>query len=213
MPQDSQNVPVDAHRAGSGIENQIHREPLAGDGTPTEALCISVRSPPIALAVEIKGAQRFGWLTTAHLLCRRLEADETQGLRIRQTPRDKLPSWFRMRLALCRQPDVLLNVAASGYDLCMTSVGIRALKDNLSRYIRRIEAGERIAITAHGRVVAKLVPPRAQTRGTPSRFDELVASGVIRPPLEDGDPTEGWPDIRLPAGTAAELIDGDRGEA
>ena len=45
-----------------------------------------------------------------------------------------------------------------------------------------------------------------------SRFDELVAAGVIRPPLEAADPTEGWPDIRLPAGTAAELIDADRGE-
>ena len=28
-----------------------------------------------------------------------------------------------------------------------------------------------------------------------------------------GDPTEAWPDIRLPAGTAAELIDADRREA
>jgi prevent-host-death family protein len=95
----------------------------------------------------------------------------------------------------------------------VTSTGVRELRDNLSRYIRRIEAGERIAITAHGRVVAELVPPGATTKGEPSRFDDLVASGVIRPPLETGDPTEGWPDIRLAAGTAAELIDADRGEA
>lgn len=95
----------------------------------------------------------------------------------------------------------------------MTSTGIRELKDNLSRYIRRIEAGERIAITAHGRVVAELVPPGATTRaGHRSRFDELVAAGVIRPPLEAGDPTEDWPDIRLPPGTARALIDSDRGE-
>jgi prevent-host-death family protein len=94
----------------------------------------------------------------------------------------------------------------------VTSTGIRKFKDNLSRYIRRVEAGERIAITAHGRVVAELVPRGAQTTNAPSRFDELVVSGVIRPPLEAGDPTEGWPDIRLPAGTAAELIDADRGE-
>jgi antitoxin (DNA-binding transcriptional repressor) of toxin-antitoxin stability system len=107
----------------------------------------------------------------------------------------------------------LSNMATSGYHRPMTSTGIRELKDNLSRYIRRIEAGERIAITAHGRVVAELVPPGSKTTGTPNRFDELVASGVIRPPLEAGDPTEGWPDIRLPAGTAAELIDADRGEA
>lgn len=95
----------------------------------------------------------------------------------------------------------------------MTSTGIRELRDNLSRYIRRIEAGERIAITANGRVVAELVPPGARSSTSPSRVDELVGSGVIRPPAEDGDPTEGWPDIRLPAGTAAELIDVDRGDA
>ena len=34
--------------------------------------------------------------------------------------------------------------------------GIRELKDNLSRYIRRVEAGERIGVTAHGRVYRAL---------------------------------------------------------
>jgi antitoxin (DNA-binding transcriptional repressor) of toxin-antitoxin stability system len=94
----------------------------------------------------------------------------------------------------------------------MGSIGIRELKDNLSRFIRRIEGGERIAVTAHGRIVAELVPPRTRS-GAPSRFDELVATGVIRPPLEAGDPTEGWPTIRLTPGTAAALIDADRGQA
>jgi prevent-host-death family protein len=95
----------------------------------------------------------------------------------------------------------------------MTSTGIRELKDNLSHYVRRIEAGERIAITAHGRIVAELVPA-GTTSGADrrSRFDELVSAGIIRPALEDGDPLEGWPDIRLPRGTAAQLIDADRGD-
>lgn len=93
------------------------------------------------------------------------------------------------------------------------TAGIRELKDNLSRYIRRIEAGERISITAHGRVVAELVPPGTTSRaGRRSRFDELVAAGVIRPPIDAGGTLEAWPDIRLPAGTAAQLIDSDRGE-
>ena len=91
--------------------------------------------------------------------------------------------------------------------------GIRELKDNLSRYIRRSEAGERIAVTAHGRVVAELVPPSTSKSGHRSRYAELVATGVIRPALEDGDPLEDWPDIRLSAGAAAALIDSDRGEA
>jgi antitoxin (DNA-binding transcriptional repressor) of toxin-antitoxin stability system len=106
------------------------------------------------------------------------------------------------------------DVATCGYNLSMTSTGIRALKDNLSRIIRRIEAGKHIAITVHGRIVAELVPPGTKTKGGgPSRFDELIAAGVIRPPIEAGDPTEDWPDIRLPQGTAAALMDADRGEA
>jgi prevent-host-death family protein len=95
----------------------------------------------------------------------------------------------------------------------MPSTGIRALKDNLSHYVRRSEGGERIAITVHGRVVAELVPSGATSRKGRGRFDELVSTGVIRPPLESGDPLEAWPDIRLPPGTAATLMDSDRGEA
>ena len=91
--------------------------------------------------------------------------------------------------------------------------GVRELKDNLSRYIRRIEAGERIAVTAHGRVVAELVPPSHVSKGGRRPYDELLAAGVIQPAIEDGDPLEDWPDIRLPRGTAAALIDSDRGEA
>ena len=92
--------------------------------------------------------------------------------------------------------------------------GIRELKNNLSRYIRRIEAGERISVTAHGRVVAELVPPGRGGRALPGgRWDELIAAGTLHPPMEAGDPFEDWPDIKLPPGTAAELIDSDRGEA
>jgi prevent-host-death family protein len=103
-------------------------------------------------------------------------------------------------------------VATCSYNFKMTA-GIRELKDNLSRYIRRIEAGERISITVHGRVVAELVPPATSPRTRRrSRLDKLVAAGVIRPPIEAGDPTEGWPSIQLPPGTAAELVDSDRGD-
>jgi prevent-host-death family protein len=93
------------------------------------------------------------------------------------------------------------------------AAGIRELKDNLSEYVRRIERGERITVTAHGRIVAELVPPGTVARGRRrTRYDDLVATGVIRPPLESGDPLEHTPVIRLPKGTAAELIQADRGD-
>src|SRR5688500_14772017 len=92
------------------------------------------------------------------------------------------------------------------------SKGIRDLKDNLSQYVRQVEAGERIAVTAHGRIVAELVPPSGSATGYRTAYEQLVATGVVRPPVEDGDPLADWPDLRLPASTAAELIDLDRGE-
>jgi prevent-host-death family protein len=92
-------------------------------------------------------------------------------------------------------------------------IGIGELKDNLSRYLRRIEAGERVVVTSHGRVVAELIRPAANQRGRYSQFEQMIASGVILRPVEDGDPLENCPEIRLPPGTAAALIDGDRDEA
>ena len=105
-----------------------------------------------------------------------------------------------------------LSVATCGYNWNMET-GVRELRDNLSRYIRRIEAGERVVVTAHGRAVAELVPPATRRPDMASQFARLIASGVIIPPAEGGDPLEDCPEIRLPPGTAAALIDSDRGEA
>jgi prevent-host-death family protein len=96
----------------------------------------------------------------------------------------------------------------------MISTGIRELKNNLSRYVRQIESGKRIAVTANGRVVAELVPPSGGKRsGLARRYDELVAAGIIEPAIEPDLPPGEWPDIRAPEGTTAELIGSDRGEA
>lgn len=94
------------------------------------------------------------------------------------------------------------------------TVGIRELKDNLSQFVRRVEAGERVQVTAHGRVVAELVPPASGARGrVVPRFEALVAAGIVVPAAEQGDPTAGWPVIRMAPGTALELLDEDRGES
>ena len=94
-----------------------------------------------------------------------------------------------------------------------STVGIRELKDNLSEYVRRVETGERILVTAHGRIVAELGPPGVGRHGQrPSRYDQLVAEGVITAAKETGDPLEGWVGLGLPRGTAAALIDELRDE-
>jgi prevent-host-death family protein len=40
----------------------------------------------------------------------------------------------------------------------MTRVGVRALKDHLSDYLRRAEEGERIVVTDRGKPLAALTP-------------------------------------------------------
>jgi antitoxin (DNA-binding transcriptional repressor) of toxin-antitoxin stability system len=95
----------------------------------------------------------------------------------------------------------------------MKSLGIRELRNNLSRYVRRVESGERIAVTAHGRIVAELGPPAGRNPGRGlTKLDALIAAGLARPPMEFGRLIETWPDLHLPKGTAQDLIDRDREE-
>ncbi|HVP01206.1 MAG TPA: type II toxin-antitoxin system prevent-host-death family antitoxin [Solirubrobacteraceae bacterium] len=87
----------------------------------------------------------------------------------------------------------------------MRSVGIRELRQNASRVLREVEAGEVFEITDRGRPVAHLTPvPRG---GTLAR---LRAEGRIIPPtrrLEDlPPPLKPKPGVPLPG----ELIERDR---
>lgn len=94
----------------------------------------------------------------------------------------------------------------------MATVGIRRLKNALSRYVRRAEAGERVLVTDRGRVVAALVPADEAAGGRRSRYDALVAAGVVRPARDPSPLFRGMRTLRLPRGTAKRLIDEDRAE-
>jgi prevent-host-death family protein len=41
----------------------------------------------------------------------------------------------------------------------MTEVSVRELRNNLPRYLRRLEAGERFTVTRRGKPVGRLEPP------------------------------------------------------
>lgn len=57
-------------------------------------------------------------------------------------------------------------------------VGVRDLKNNLSRYLDRVQGGEEVIVTEHGRPVARL-----SSLDQPSdRLASLIASGMVRPP-------------------------------
>jgi prevent-host-death family protein len=93
----------------------------------------------------------------------------------------------------------------------MTEVGVRALKNRLSEYLRRVRNGERIVVTDRGVPIAELRPPEHPMPHQLSKLDQLRAQGATRPRLRD-DPFTDWPDIHLPPGTAQQLIDELRDE-
>jgi prevent-host-death family protein len=60
-------------------------------------------------------------------------------------------------------------------------VGVRDLRKHLSKYLRRVERGERLEVTEHGRAVAVLAPLGEQE----TALARLVAAGRIIPPRDD----------------------------
>jgi prevent-host-death family protein len=59
----------------------------------------------------------------------------------------------------------------------MKVIGVRELRQNASKYLRQVEAGEELAVTMRGRLVARLVPvtPTDRTR------ENLIANGSLSP--------------------------------
>lgn len=65
----------------------------------------------------------------------------------------------------------------------MTTVGIRELRDGLSKHLTAVRSGATITVTDHGRPVALISPI-----DTPSTFERLVAEGVVRLPVRPKRP-------------------------
>lgn len=58
----------------------------------------------------------------------------------------------------------------------VTEVGIRKFRAELSRWLERVGQGEEVVVTERGRPIARLIGA-----SRPSRMDELMAAGVIKP--------------------------------
>lgn len=63
-------------------------------------------------------------------------------------------------------------------------VGITELRQNLSRYLRRVENGERLLVTDRNRPVAELGPAPS----TGEALDRLIAAGRVTRPTHRGLP-------------------------
>ncbi len=75
----------------------------------------------------------------------------------------------------------------------LPTVGVGELRQNLSKYLRRVQRGERLLVTDRNRPVAELGPPAIAG----AELDRLIAEGRVSRPLSrrlpaplhlDGDP-------------------------
>jgi prevent-host-death family protein len=53
-------------------------------------------------------------------------------------------------------------------------VGVRDLRDGLSRHLAEVRAGRTITVTDHGQPIARIVPV-----GRPSKLEQLIAEGRV----------------------------------
>jgi antitoxin (DNA-binding transcriptional repressor) of toxin-antitoxin stability system len=88
----------------------------------------------------------------------------------------------------------------------MTPVGVRELKNQLSRYLRRVRAGEQLVVTERGRPVAVISAPAVPV---PDRHLEgLLRQGIVR--WSGGKPKGARRPPRIKGPTVAQAVIEDR---
>lgn len=81
----------------------------------------------------------------------------------------------------------------------MAEVGVRELRNGLSRWLARVRAGEDVTVTERGRPVARIVPASSPA------YDALVERGLIlRAPRRPRDLT--LPPPLITAGPVSDLV-------
>ena len=88
----------------------------------------------------------------------------------------------------------------------MTAVGVRELKNQLSRYLKLVRAGERLVVTERGRPVAAISPPAAGK--TDRRIEAMVREGIAR--WGGGKPRGTHPPPRMKGPSVAAAVIEDR---
>lgn len=82
------------------------------------------------------------------------------------------------------------------------SVGIRELRDGLSRHLDAVRDGRTVTVTDHGRPIARISPI-----DRPSRLEQLVAEGKVTPARRSKRPA---PEPIKAGGLVSDLITDQR---
>lgn len=93
----------------------------------------------------------------------------------------------------------------------MPTVSTRVLKDQLSSYLQRAEAGEQIVVLRDGRPVAALVPlSQLQERDEQARLADMASRGVVTLPKRTSRKAFQGPALPNRGKLASEMVLEDR---
>lgn len=81
-------------------------------------------------------------------------------------------------------------------------VGVRELRDGLSRHLATVREGHVITVTDHGRPVARIIPV-----GVPTKLEQLIAEGKVTPATRRKGKRRAPIQV---SGTVSDLIDQQR---
>jgi prevent-host-death family protein len=84
----------------------------------------------------------------------------------------------------------------------MVNVGVRELRDALSRHLAEVKSGRTVTVTDHGEPIARIVPI-----GVPSALERLIAEGRVRPATTKKRPA---PKPISGSGSVSDLVDQQR---
>lgn len=85
----------------------------------------------------------------------------------------------------------------------VATIGIRELRDGLSRHLAEVQAGTEITVTDHGKPIAKIVPI-----GHESGLERLIREGLVT--LPKGPRRTSYPDPISANGIVSDLIKDQR---
>ena len=82
------------------------------------------------------------------------------------------------------------------------NVGVRALRDGLSKHLAEVRRGKTVTVTDHGEVIARIVPA-----GAPTALERMIAAGRVQPAGQTKRPA---PQPVRTRGTVSDLVDEQR---
>jgi prevent-host-death family protein len=91
----------------------------------------------------------------------------------------------------------------------MITTGIKEIKNNLSRYLAQVKAGEEILITERGRPVARIIRENQRRRSLQDSLAPLIRKGLVTLPSRDLVKDNLSP-IQVPGKLVSEMVREDR---